>query len=86
MFDAENMDVRVDPPHLIVDVPLAGAMEGASMELEYELDEVLQIDGDHEDVTVLDAHWHGLVVEDSDGETEHIDLRDVKELNGEDDG
>ena len=80
MLDTDEMDVSIDPPHLVVEVPMTAPMD-ATMELEYELDEVLQFDS--EEVSIVDSHWHGVVVEGPDGETEHIDLRDVRELNGE---
>lgn len=77
----DPFEIRIDPPDLVVDLELA---EGFEATFEYPLDEILEIDAD-EDVEIISSDETGVVLE-VDGETEHIDLRelgDVKEEVGD---
>lgn len=80
MTDSDTVDIQIDPPHLVVELEI---VTGAVMELEYDLVDILDVQADGEEVEVIDAHWHGIVLEGPDGETHHVDLREVPT---EDDG
>lgn len=76
MLANDAIDVKVEPPHLVIDIELSAPMSD-SLRLEYDLDEVIEINTpDDGDVTIVDSHWHGVVVEGPD-DTHHIDLREV---------
>jgi hypothetical protein len=74
--NSKHVDVSIDPPNIVVEVEL-GPPLNASMELEYDLKDIIDIGDDDDDVEIVDSHWHGIVLEGPDGETHHIDLRDV---------
>lgn len=77
MTDNDLFDIELRPPHLVVEVNISED-SGLSFELEYELVEILDIAvEDEEEVEIIDAHWHGIVIEDPEGETHHIDLREL---------
>ena len=78
---SDGFSVSIEPPNLLVEVELAPAL-GATMELEYDLADILNFEGeDAEDIEIIDSHWHGIVLKGPENETHHIDLRDVDELN-----
>lgn len=78
-----EFDVSLQPPDLVVELTLPPT--GITMELSYDLVDVLDFEGeDADEVEIIDSHWHGIVVEGPDGETHHIDLREVEELQQED--
>jgi len=72
-----DMDVVIDPPHMRVEMSLGGSLDGA-IEAKYALEEVVSFGG--EDVSVVDSHWHGVVLEGPEGETEHVDLREFSDI------
>lgn len=76
MLDVDEMEVSVQPPNLAVEVPMAEPMS-ATLELEYDLKDILRFEGDSEDIEVIDTHWHGIVIAGPDDQTHHIDLRDI---------
>ena len=78
-----EFDVSIQPPDLVVELTLPPT--GITMELSYDLKEVLDFEGeDAEEITIVDSHWHGIVVENPDGETHHVDLRELDEIPTED--
>lgn len=79
MTEEDNpFDIEIDLPNLVVTLELAGGFE---MTAEYPLDEILEIDAD-EDVEVISSDETGVVIE-ADGETDHIDLRELMEATNE---
>lgn len=81
---SDQISVSVEPPNLLVEVELAPAL-GATMELSYDLVDILNFEGENADeVEIIDSHWHGIVLEGPENETHHIDLRDVDELTDDD--
>lgn len=74
--DESSFDVRIEPPELIVEVSI-GPNDSVSMELSYNLKDVLNIES--KNIEIIDSHWHGIVLDTPEG-TEHMDLRDVDEL------
>ena len=79
MTESDRFDARIEPPNLVVEVSLS-PFSGVMFEAKYDLAEVLDIEGEDGDFEVIDSHWHGLIVEGPDGETEHVDLRELNEL------
>lgn len=78
---SDPFSVSIEPPNLLVEVELAPAL-GATMELSYDLADVLNFEGeDAEGIEIIDSHWHGIVLEGPENETHHIDLRQVDEIN-----
>lgn len=72
---SDNIDITIRPPHMVVEVQLPGH-DSLSCELEYDLVDIIDFSGDG-DIDIIDSHWHGIVLEDGDGETHHVDLRDL---------
>lgn len=66
------MELSVDPPDLVVTLT-AGPMD---FDVRYPLDEVLSLDGG--DYSIVEATETGVVIEDGEGDTEHIDLRELE--------
>jgi len=71
-----DMDVVIDPPHMRVEMSLGGSLDG-TVQSEYELEEIVSFG---EDVTIVDSHWHGVVLEGPESETEHVDLREFSDM------
>lgn len=77
MSDDANIRVELDLPELIVIMDLDFGMEA---EIRYHLADVIDIVSDETaEIEIVDVHWHGIVLADSDNETHHIDLRDLQE-------
>ena len=71
MTEESRITTEIDWPQFIVDIEIR---PGVSMELEYDLDDILTVEGD---VTVVEIVDSGVVLEDAEGETHHIDMRDL---------
>lgn len=73
MSDSDTgFTVKIEPPELEVTVEMT---RGLTATLSYPLEEVINLEG--EDVEILESTETGFVVQNSKGETEHIDLRDL---------
>lgn len=76
-----DIDINLDLPNLVVSIPTGSPLD-AEIELSYDLADLMTVEGGG--VEVLEVTETGIVVEDSEGETHHIDLRPVMEdLNDE---
>lgn len=68
---SDDPSFSIDPPNLCIEMDVGPFT--ASWEVP--LDEVIQIDGG--EVEIIEATETGVVVENGEGETEHIDLREL---------
>ena len=77
-----DFSVNISPPNIVIEMEMVG---GVSAVFEYDLEDVLEIDGG--DLSVLESTESGLVLENENGETEFLDLRgeikflDLRNLN-----
>jgi hypothetical protein len=77
-MDDDMFEVSIEPPNLVVEVQLAPSGD-LTATLTYDLKEVFDISTDSENIGIIDTHWHGIVLEAPDGETHHIDMRELNE-------